>query len=768
MDDISSSVHSTHPQRFSLENVNFSFSQQTFSPPPPQQRVYEDTNVRSNGSLHPQQFSRGTQTLPPSQQARVNEGTSDSFGRNINPASLPYQQQFSQNLPPSQQLRVNDGADDIIPSVYSTHLQRFSQENVNSSFSQQTPPQPRVNEDAKVRFNSTPHSQQGTQTLAPSQQTRVNGGTSDNGNVRPASPLYEQQFSQTFPPPQQLRVSEGGDYISSSVHLIHRQRFSQENVNSSFSQQTLPRQTLPSSQQRLRVNEGLVDANTRSGSPHPQRFPQENIHSSFSQQKLPPSQQLRVNEAAVSPNARSGSPHPQFSQEPPSSSFSQKLPTQIRANEGAAVDNFGPTVPPTVHRPVSPLFSKRLPSQKIRANEAAAVENFVPNVRPTAHLQKGTVSPLLSQKLPPTQQPRVNEDDFGANVRSNDPPHSQQFSQGTASSSFSQTLPPSQQIRANEGAAVDNSGSNLRSTSPADSSSTAGGRIATFQVQTRPAGSTGGYSLQDSGGRPPKADSSFSASVANTLHDKFDDLKSETKMSPWVTNQFNDILESPIIAEETTRRSIQPANAGSGRSDSPLPVTARSRHKKGPSGLVNQWTNTLQEGFPKSSIRSKLSSQLSEYHDALMEPECEDLKNGETLPKTAVPYSSTRSSLSSVYHDALAAPVCENGETLPKDTVPRSSIRSSPSSHLSVYHDALMEPICEESKNGETPPKTAVPFSVPPATTMTTTNALSAQNTNEESRLSVRFVVEDVDWETGKRVSQEKEQRAIGIYPIFH
>jgi hypothetical protein len=140
--------------------------------------------------------------------------------------------------------------------------------------------------------------------------------------------------------------------------------------------------------------------------------------------------------------------------------------------------------------------------------------------------------------------------------------------------------------------------------------------------------------------------------------------------------------------------------------------------------------------------------------------------SSKTLPKNTllqVPRSSIRSSLSSVYHDALMAPVCENGETLPKSSVPRSSIRSSLSSHLSVYHDALMKPVCEESKNGETSPKNAVPFST------TTTTALPAQNTNEEDSRLVRFGgVEDADREIEKRVSLEKEQHVIGTYPIFH
>jgi hypothetical protein len=746
-----------------------------------------EQQFRSIGSPYPQQFSQGTvnppfsQTLPPSQQLRVNEGAMDNLNANVGSTSPPYQQQFSQGsysppyqrqfsqgttnpsfsqtLPSSRQLGANEGTvDDFGVNTHSSppYQQRLSQGSSNSSFSQ---------------------------TLPPSHQTRVNGGTSDNFGriVRPAAPPYEQQYFQTLPPSQQLRVNEGDVIdISPSFHSPHRQRFSQESVNSSFSQ------TLPPSQQ-LRVNEGnVIDIGPSIHSPRPQRVSQESVNSSFSQ-TLPPSQQPRVNEGAAGPNARSTGSQ-QFSQ---GTARSQTLPPsqQIRANEGAAMDNFGPDVRTTAHRPVSPLFSQTLPpSQKTRANEGAAVDNFGPNVRPTAHRP---VSPLFSQTLPPSQKIRANEgaavDNFGPNVRPTAHPQQETVSplllppsQGNVNSSFSQTRSPYQQLR--EGALDNNFGSNVRLTGPADSSSTAGGRIATFQVQTRPAGSTGGYSLQDpysDGGPPPKKgdDSSFSASVANALHEKFEDLKSETKMSPWVTHQFNDILESPpIIVEGTTRRSYTlSANAGSasgGRSDSPLPVTAPSRsNRQSPSGLVNLLiNNTLQEGLPRSSIRSSVSSGLSVYHDALTAPVCEDPKNGETL---SVPYSSSiRSSVSSEYHDALMAPDSRIGELLPpKTAVPFSSIRSSVYSQLSVYHDAL-EPECEESRNGETLPKTAVPFSVPPATTITTTTrttALSAQNTNKEDNRHLRFGgVEDIDREIEKRVSLEKEHRVIGTYPIFH
>jgi len=231
---------------------------------------------------------------------------------------------------------------------------------------------------------------------------------------------------------------------------------------------------------------------------------------------------------------------------------------------------------------------------------------------------------LFSRRSLPSQQPRVNDDDFGANVRSTGSPHSQQVSQGTVSPSFSRAL-SHQQIR--EGA-LDNFGSDVRSTGPADSSSTvtAGGRIATFPVQTHTAGSGGGYSLQD---LPPMGDSSFSASVANTLHENFDDLPG-TKISPWVNNQLYD------NSEGTTRRPYnQPANAGSSRSGSPLPVKAPSHKRQSPSGLVNQWTNL--EG---SSNRSSLSSQSSsEYHGSLLAYEREEPKNREMPPQTAAPFS---------------------------------------------------------------------------------------------------------------------------------
>ena len=754
--DENASYQANRPNGYSPEDSSFS---QTL-PSSQQLGVNEGDvdNVRSTGPQYQQQLSQRTslpQTLPSSQQLGANEGAVDDFGVNFRSTGPPYQQQFrshpqqfsqgtvnppfSQTSPPFQQYRVNEGAmDDLGANVRSTsppYQQQFSQGNYNSSFSQALPPsqQPQVNEDDYgVNVRSAPPYQQqfsqGTtnpsfsQTLPSSRQLGANEGAVDDFGVNTHStgPPYQQRysqgssnssFSQTLPPSQQIRVNEGtsenfGRNVRPAAPVVappYERQFSQGSVNSSFSQ------TSPPSQQ-LRFNEGAMDdigPNVHSPRPHhAQRFSEGNANSSFSQ-TLPPSQQLRLNEGAVGPNARStasGSPHSQqFSQGTASarSSSSQTLPPyhQIRANEGA-VDNLGHSVRPTAsahpQQGTMPLFSQTLPpSQQIRANEGAAVDNFGPNVRPTAHPQQGTM-PLFSQTLPPSQQPRVNEDDFSANVRSTGSPRFQQFSEGTVNSPSSQISSPYQQHR--EGP-LDNFGSNVRSTGPADSSSTVGGRTATFQVQTRPAGSTGGYSLQDpsSGGRPPKSDSSFSASVANALHENFDDLKSETKMSPWVTNQFNDILESPIIAEGTTRRPyIQPASGGSNRSDSPLPVTAPSRNRQSPSGLVNLWTNTLQEDS-RSSVRSSLSSQSSEYHGALIAP---------------------------------------------------------------VYGD---------SRNGETPPKTAVPFSVPSATTMTTAIALSAQNTNEEDSRYVRFGgVEDIDREIEKRVSLEKEQGVMGTYPIFH
>ena len=634
------------------------------SSPPYQQQF------RSIGPHHPQQSSQGTvnppfsQALPPSQQLRVNE---DDFGANVRSTAPPYQQRssqgttnssFSQTLPSSRQLGANEGVDDFGLNTHSTGppYQRFSEGSSNSSLSPTLSPsqQFRLNEGTSDNFSrnvrppaAPPYEQQFSQTLPRSQQVQVNEGAvddigvineGDNDDVRSTAPQYQQQlsrrtsFSQTLPSTQQFGANEGAvDEFGVSTHSTdppNQQRFSQGSSNSSFSQ------TLPPSQQ-IRV-EGTPDNfrhNVRPAVPpyEQQQISQGSINSSSSQTSSP-YQQLRVNEGAddVDPNVHS--PHTQrSSQGIVDSSFSQTLPPtqQPRVNEGAV----GPNVPSTAsgsphpqqisHGTVNSLSSsQRLPpSQQIRANEAGR-DNFGSNIRPSALPQQRSVSPLFSRRSPPSQQPHVNENDLGDNVRSTGSPHSQQFPQRTVSPLFSRPLSP-QQIR--EGA-LDNVGSIVRSRGAADGLSSAGGRIESSQVQTHPAGSTTGYSLQH---LPPISDSSFSTSVANALPENFDDLPG-TKISPWVKNQFYD------NSEGMTRRPYnQPANAGSSSSHSPLPATARSRNRQGSSGLVNQWTN-LEGG---SSNRSSLSSQSSEYHGSLIEPVREESRNREMPPKPAVPIS---------------------------------------------------------------------------------------------------------------------------------
>ena len=659
MDDPGANVRSSsppHQQQLSQGAYNPSFSQT--SPPSQQPRVNEGdfgANVRSSGPPYQQQFSQGTanpsfsQTLPSSRQLGANEGAVDDFGVNTHSTGPPYQQQFSQSTSsssfsqasmPSQQIRGNEGpSDDFGANVRSSgppYQQQFSQGTTNPS--SQTLPSSRqlgANEgavdDFGVNTHSTgpPYQQQFSQSTSnsafsqasmPSQQFRGNEGPSDNfgPNVRSTAPPYEQQqfsqgsvgtsFSQNLPPSQQHRASGVSvDGIGgSNIHSPNPQQFFKGIVNSLSQMTQTFSQTLPSSRQ-FRVGQGAVGVNVHStGSLYPQQFSQgavsspsyqqtrfnegavnnfgPNVHPTAHPQQgnqavnpsysqtLPPSQQLRANEDDFGANVRStpsDSPHSQqFSQGAANSPPSQ----QTRFNEGA-VDNFGSNVHSTAHpqqgtQAVNSSYSQTLPpsqqlrdsfganvrstgndsphpqqfsqgaansppSQQTRFNEGA-VDNFDSNVPPTAHQQQGTVNPSYSQTSPPSQQLRVNEDEFGANVRSTGSPHPQQFSQGAVNPSFSQTLSPYQQLRDNEGV-VDNLGSNVRSTGPADSSSTVGGQIAGFQVQTRPAGSTGGYSLQDpgSGARPPKDDLSFSASVANALHEKFDDPKAEeTKMPP--------------------------------------------------------------------------------------------------------------------------------------------------------------------------------------------------------------------------------------------
>ena len=389
-------------------------------------------NLQSTGPPYPQQSSQGpafSQTLPPSQQLRANEGAMDDLRANVRSISPPYQQQFSQGsysppysltLPPSQQHRVNE--DDFGANARSAgppYQQQSSQGTTNPSLSQTLPSSSRqlgVVEGAIDEFgvSSPPYRQrqsQGSsnssfyQTYPSSQQGRVNDGNF-GPNVRPAAPPYEQQPSQTLPPSQQPSV----------VHSPHPQRVYQENVNSRFSQQTLP----PS--QHVRVNEGAVG---RSGSPHPQQFSQGTAGSSFSQ-TLPPSQQIRV-------------------------------------NEGGTVDNFGrnlnvrPATPPYEQQ-----FSQTFPP--IQQFNEGAVDASVHPPHPQQFSPENVNSSYSQQTSPPSQQRRVGEGAVGHNTRSSSP-HPQQSSQGAASSSFSQTLPPSQQMRANESTS-DNWSRNIRPAVP--------------------------------------------------------------------------------------------------------------------------------------------------------------------------------------------------------------------------------------------------------------------------------------------------------------
>ena len=171
---------------FLKDNQSFVLSDIAFISTTWSQRTNEGVNTLSTGPPY-QRFPQGSSnvsfslTLLPTQQIRVNEGTSGNIGHNVGPPAAPH---FSQTLPPSrsQQVQVNEGAvDDIgvndgdIDNARSTSPQ----------FQQQLSSQ---------RTSSS-------QTLPSSQQLGVNDGAVDDFNVNTHStdPPHQQRFLKEVP-----------------------------------------------------------------------------------------------------------------------------------------------------------------------------------------------------------------------------------------------------------------------------------------------------------------------------------------------------------------------------------------------------------------------------------------------------------------------------------------------------------------------------------------------------------------------------------------
>jgi hypothetical protein len=432
-------------------------------------------------------------------------------------------------------------------------------------------------------FSHSSQANEGTMDVRSTHQRQFSPGTGTaNSSLPQTSPLFHQ-----------LRTNEGAvDDFGAIIRSAppYQQQFFEKSANPSFPQ------TLSSSQQ-LGVNDGAAhnfDASVRSAPPYQQHFSEGSVSPSFSQAP-------GVNEGTMDnfgANVRSIGPlyQPQFPQGTFDSSFSQPFPQQLRVNEGAVDANVRSTPPP--YQP---------------------------------QLSQGTVNSSFSQPLPSSQQLRVNEntvDDFGAHVRSTGPPHQQQLSQGSVNSS------QTQQLGVNNDA-MDDFGANVHSTGPADSLDTAGGRFATFPVQTRSPGLTGGYSLQD----PPSGlhvtnDLSFSASVADALHDRFESLNSESPRA----NRFKDGSQSSTNSEGTTRGFYnQPTNTWGSRSDDSPVVSTAAPSLQAPVGAEFVGNSPL-EGSSRASTHSR-SSQASEYHDALVAHMSEDPENAETPTHIVVPFS---------------------------------------------------------------------------------------------------------------------------------
>ena len=508
--------------------------------------------------------------------------------------------------------------------------------------------------------------------------------------------------------------------------------------------------TLSHSSQQLGANEGAIDGvNVRSTGPHHQRQLSQGTVNSPLPQTLPLFHHLRTSEGAVDDFdtiTRSAPPYQQqFSEKSANPSFSRTSSSsqQLGANEGAAhkFDASVRSAPPYQQRfsegSASPSFS-----QAPEVNEGT-MDNFGANVRSGPLYQKqqfsqGTFDSSFSQPFHAPPQLRVNEGAVDANVRSTPPPYQPQLSQGTVDSSFSRPLPSSQQLRVNDDT-VDDFGAHVRSTGPPHQQQLSQGSVNSSQIQLR----VNNDAMDDFGAN---VHSTGPADSLDTAEGRFATFPVRTR-SPGSTGGY--ALQDPPSGLHVTNDlsfSASVADALHGRleglnSETKLSPRA-NRFNDGPQSSTNS----------EGTTRGFNNQQTNTWGGRSDSP----------LVSTTAP--SLQVQVGAEFVSPRSNPPLEGSS--------RASTHSR-SSQASEYHDALVAHISEDPENAETPTHTAIPFSIPPATTttLTTTPALSAPNLNEEDSRHVRFGgVENVNQEIAKRVSLEKEQvantRAVGMYPI--
>ena len=225
-------------------------------------------------------------------------------------------------------------------------------------------------------------------------------------------------------------------------------------------------------------------------------------------------------------------------------------------------------------------------------------------------------SPNDDKPMPPPPMGRESSDYPPPRAFSNDLPGSPATSTGGSFANHAWTPnPPPPQIPLDPPPSftqgmpqqtVDDFGVNTKSGGYSESSNASGSRFATFPVKTRPAGSAGGYSLQD----PPSLNS-----------------RQET-LGPSFADSIAAALDDPLVSASTHGPAHPAASSPTGTNTSSLP--------RPPPGAAppdsNPWSNA---GLREPSGHPQSASTLSENDDALlayMTAADEDSPNEDDVP----------------------------------------------------------------------------------------------------------------------------------------